>query len=356
MAQGDFSASYLGDILVKQQEMWANPRSLNQLNEYTETAQAILSNQMVRWLPIMENGRKCIGVKATWLKDCDDTVTDCSSGNNLSNCDISGHEIESDSKLYPENLCIRDSFKVMDDECKDQYEAQEKIAFAMIRSKQKIQKKLNTKIISFLDANITANLFTGTYGDIDGTETYFAPSYWTQDIIAEFDLTNVMNKIRTPIVLNGSNLRTAVFNAQFNQLNSDQKDQAAKFGHMKMYWDLLNIDTTVGSKATYLVDAGGVGFFNLNNYMNTAPEQTNDNQNSVVWHETSPNLSYMNGNAEQPLKFDITMLRKCTVIGSQRLWGYHYEVQLRGGLHLGPPGCGGATDTGILKIINGTAP
>lgn len=358
MAAGDFSASYLGDILVKQQEMWANPRSLNQLNEYTETARAVLTNQMVRWNPVLTDGKKCIGVNATWLKDCDDTVTDCSSGNNLANCDITGNEIESVKKLYQENLCIRNTFVVNDDECKDTYDAMEKVAFAMIRAKQKIQKKLNEKVIAFLDANIMANAFTGTYGTIHGgtTSTYFAANYWTQDLVAELDLTAVMNKLRTPLILHGTNLRTAFFNANFNQLNDNQKDQIAKFQHFNMFWDVMNIDTQLAKKVTFLFDAGGLGFFCRNNYDNVAPVNMNDNQNTHVWYETSPNLTWRNGTSDEPLKFDVTMLRKCIVNGSQRRWGYHYEVQLRGGLHLGPPGCGGATDTGILKFVNGAAP
>ncbi len=356
MAAGDFSASLLGDILVKQQEMWQNPRTLNAFNEPTETAKALMENQLVSWKPIMEDGNKCIGHKAIWLKDTSDTVTDCSSGNALANCDISGAQIESDGKLFPENLCLRDSFSILDDQCKDAFDLADKTAFRMLRSKTKLQKALNAKFIAFLEANLMANAFAGTYGTIHGgtTATYFASQYWTQDIVAELDLTAVINKVRTPIIINGTNLRSAFFNSGFNRLNDNQKDQFAKFSHFNMFWDVMNIDGAVSAKATYLVDAGMVGFFNSNAYNNTAPVLMNDDKNTHVWHETSPNLAYRDGSDSKPLRFDVTMLRKCTTVGNRRKWGYHYEVQLTGGLHLGPTNT--STDKGILKFVNGTAP
>lgn len=351
MAAGDFTASQLGDVIKRQNEMWLDSRVNNVFDQPIETARVILGNQRVKWDPLMDNARNCIGQKVVWLKNSDTTVGDAQNAT----CDITGPELESDSKLYTPNVTLDRKFSVLDNQCKDLFDVNDKIAYGMMMAKTLILTQLNLKVIALLEANLMINTApqAGTW-HLGTMATYYASGVWNQDIIAELNLAAVMNKINAPIIVNGTNLYNAYFNSTYNVLNDNQKDQVAKFKHFNMYWDPRNIDSTVGSKATYVIDPGVLGFFNQTEYMNSTPEWRKDDKNTFTWSEDIPQLSYVDGGVVKNVKVDVRMQRKCSVNGSKLDFGYFFHVVLRGGLVTAPLYVAG--DKGILKFINGTAP
>lgn len=351
MAAGSFSASLLGDIIRKQEEMWKNSRVNNNFDQPIETARVILANQQVAWDPIMNNARKCIGQKVVWLKQSDSTIGDGATAS----CTIAGTEIESDSKTYAPNLILNREFKVLDDQCKDIFEVQDKIAYQMMWAKTLLLSAFNVKVIALLEANLMANVApqSGTY-NATTKATYYTSGYWNQDLIAELNLSAIMNKINNPIILNGTNLYNAYFNSQYNVRNDNQKDQVAKFNHFNMYWDPRNIDSTVGAKATYVIDTGVLGFFNQNEYNTLVPYWNEDDKNTFTWREDLPGLSYMDNGVMKNCAVDVRMQRRCAANGSNLAFGYYFDVIFRGGLVTAPLNV--STDKGILKFINGVDP
>lgn len=348
MAAGDFTLSEMPDVLIKIDELFADPRNKRELEHPLESAKSVLENQMVSFLPVMV-GNKCVGIKAAWLKSCNETVDTCAN-TALADCDIGGVQIESDQKDFTVNNCLRNSFAVYDDQCKDKFDVAEKMAYAFAVKTLEIEKMLNNTIISYLSAQATANLYTGTYGSIVATQTGFDADQYVPDLLAEMDITADFNDIRNPILLSGTLLKNAVYNAGFNNLNDDQKDQIAKFNAWNLYFDPRNIDTTQGEPTMFMFDAGSLAFFSKNEFDNLAPMNMMDGSNTHVFRMPSRRLQYRDGNAMKPVTFDVYTQKKCTVTASGvRRWGTHVEIILNFGLHVGPLDCNDGS--GILEFV-----
>lgn len=349
MAAGDYSASALPDILLKIDELFADPRSARELQHPLESAKAVLENQMVRFIPTML-GDKCTGVNAAWLKSCADTSVGCDGDDLLSDCEITGDELESDSKAFPDNFCYRDRFAVMDIDCKDKFEFDEKMAYGFATKTLQLEKNLNNAIITFLGANASANLYTNTLGTIQvGGETDYKPEqYVPETLFADLDLTAIFNEINNPILLSGTLMRNAFYNAGFNNLNMDQKDQKAQFDAWNLYFDPRSVDSVAGEQAMYMFDAGAMAFWCKNEFTNLAPNNQMDPANTHTFALPSRHLMYRDGNAMKKVMFDVYTQRKCVISNGLRKWGTHVEIQLRGGLHLGPLDCN--SGSGILEF------
>ena len=136
MAAGDFSASQMPLVLLKQTRIFLGGARVNsQRNDSRlQTVKAVLENQTARPIPVM-TGRECTGVKITWLKACDESVVDCADGGFTAVCDITGPEIESVAETLPNNLCLSKSFTVTDDECNDLFTYEDKMAEALLNAK-----------------------------------------------------------------------------------------------------------------------------------------------------------------------------------------------------------------------------
>lgn len=358
MAAGDFSASQMPDVLVRATEMWADPRTKYELKPIVKTAKSVLANQLVGFDPIMK-GNKCIAVSAAWLKSCSDTVTDLTA-TTIASCTLTGAELESAKLTYNPTLNFVKGFTVWDDECKDEFEWRDKMAFGFLKAKASLRKQLNASTLAFLFANRTQNLYTGGTGNIvtaGSQHTEFDAAYWTPDLIAEFDITREVNQMsESSYLLSSTNLRSAYFNAQYNAANADQKDEALKLGHYPIYFDSVNVDAATSAKSTFLVDPSALGFFHWNQYDNTAPQNMNDPSNTHVWKMPDDEIIYMDGTTAVPLEYDVEMQAVCKVdengVGVRygRRYGMVANVYLRGGLILGPGDCAGGK--GIIEFRN----
>lgn len=358
MAAGDFTASAMPDIVVRATEMWADPRTKYELMPDTGSAKAVLSSQLAQFEPVMR-GAKCIGVSAAWLKSCVDTVTDLTSSA-LTDCVLTGNEFESAKLTYAPTINSSYGFTVYDDECKDLYEWTEKMAFGILKSKAALRKDLNSKVLAFLFANRTQNLYTGTTGTIvtaGSQHTEFDAAYWTPDLIAEFDITRTFNQMSdNSYFISGTNLKNAQFNAMYNSANADQKDEILKLGHFPLYFDVRNVDAATSAKSTFMVDPSALAFFAWNQFSNTAPENTLDPYNTHTYQDSDPEIMYRNGNSMVPLTYDVEMQRVCkrdsasAGIRHGHRWGWVVNYFLRGGLILGPGDCAGGK--GIIEFRN----
>lgn len=353
---GDFSASQLPDVVVKQSEIWADPVQRRIYDQPVNSAKAVMENQNVRFEPLVsKDTNNCIGVKVVWLNVCDGEVIDMSDENNhLENCNVTGEETFSESLVTEPNVFLKRTFFVSDARCKDAFAAQQIIAELMLRNKQMLEVEFNKKVIATLAANAMANADIDSTGMINGTVTeYPAEKFQTPELMAEFALAAERNKIKNPIALSGSNFYHAVFNSQYNRLDDDKRNEAAKFGTLNWYWDTLHLDQLLNpARSTFVFDSGGIAVYGLNNYQSLNP--TDIKADLWGWKEPTNNLRYRDGGREVPLYVDVTMQRSCDVRnGRDRVNGWAFELQLRAAIALGPEGCDG--ETGILQFnrING---
>jgi hypothetical protein len=353
---GDFSAAQLSQIVVAANTMWEDPRQARDLMEPIEVLRSIAENQKVSFNPVLVNN-SCQGFKVAWLKRCGVDAVDCSAEAASAGCELEGDEIDADDKTYTSTGCFTDSFTVWDDDCKGLFDFEQKVAFGSLKAMQNIKKKLNTAALAFLNANKHDNSHIVTGGtNSAGNGTYFASGSWTPELISVFAEIAMMNRIKNPVFVSGTNLWGVNFNANYNFSNSDQKDQLLKMRHFKdWYWDPETVDVTLAKKATLMFDAGAVGFFTKNEFSNMAPREVDTKNGTVVYAMPDKELAYMNGGSATPLMYDVYTQPVCkTAAKGVQKYGRVFKFMIQYGFILSPEQCN--DNTGIIEFVNGTAP
>src|SRR5690606_10057660 len=238
----------------------------------------VLERQAVTFDPILM-GDQCVGYKAAWLK-ASVSVTDNSDGeSDLDACDMQGTEIESDNATYAPNISLRTGpILVKDDECKDMFDMQEKIARAMLTAKTELKKSLTQTLLTWLNANASASDYTIAYGAIhhtlNGVVQEIDPTEWTSDILAEFNLHAQYHKLNNPYILTGRNLYKDFWLTPFRtDFGNDAAQGVYTQGPYDLIFDPRNIDVFNSVDRTYFIDAGALGFFVKNYNSSTTPEQ-----------------------------------------------------------------------------------
>lgn len=355
MAAGDFSNSQMYPIIEAASRMWDNSRHLiDQISEI-ESVRAIAENQRVNLNPVLING-SCVGYEIAWLKGTDITAAVIGDMSD-EDCKLTGPELESVKKTYGNTVGRHAEFTVWDDECKGVIEYAEKIAEGLMIAMKKIKDAINGEAVAFLNANLQANGYTTGVGTVSGTSTFIDPTLWNADIIGQLALIAQMNRISDVVTLTGTNLWVPMFNAPFNALNMDQKDQLAKLSYYKRWYaDPFTVDQVVGSPATFLWDRGAIAFYTKNDYQNEAPKMNNDELNTITYNIPDKDLKFLDGGQLRPARYDVNSQVLCkTMANGRKRFGRVFQL-LMNYQFISSPAPIVATQTGILKVINGTAP
>lgn len=356
MAAGDFTASYLPNMMAEIDQVFLGDRHTNA--KPVDTAQVILGRQLVDWNPFygpkgLNNGRSCIGANVVWLKNCAPEVKDCAE--DLQSCVLTGPEMESDNKLYEPNQCFDFSASVKDNKCKDLFDKATKVGKAIADGIAALDAEIQKRLIAFIVANPQDNAFTGTYGVIDGsgTPTTFTRAEWSDGrIIAELAATAEINGLHNYYGISGRNMWAEAFMARAvpaGAFNATDNQYLFSAGIFDIVFDLVNIDAANGgTPTTALVDAGAYGYFNVTDYDNDAPVPFHQGSNLSVFRVRSPRLSYNNGGTLQPVYYDVEIQEGCIVDSAtnKKTTETVVRVQHQGGLHLAPDICDDGT--GIL--------
>lgn len=364
MAEGVFTASHLPDVMVGLDSVFNGDRHKQGIIKDVSTLNAILGRQMVNWTPFYEQaglnvGRSCIGTKIAWLKDCNDTVVDCTT---LSDCNITGPQIESDSQLYQPNICFEKTGSVLDKECKDMFTKAQKIGMKMANIMAALDQELQARAITFLLANVQENRYTGTTGtivsddgetgEINEATTTWPAEEWTTELIAEFVATAEANDFYNYYLLTGKNFWKESFVAKYKENCCNTDALVTENGPIDIFFDLKNIDqANGGTRTTLLVDAGAYGYFNVTDYANESPMPFVQGGNLNVWRVPSQRLRYNNGGVLTPVYYDFEIQESCMIddTRNKKYVGTAIKGVHQGGLVLAPPTCN-ANDTGILSF------
>lgn len=346
MAAGDFTASYLADIQLKQDKMFANGRQTKELSYPLDALNTILNRQRVEFDPILKGG-SCIAVNAHWLKDCSEE--DDSSATDIE-CEIVGAPIESDSQEYKPNIALVERFSVTDDECRDAFAAAEKIAYRMTTSKVKLAKRLSETLIAALGAGATAStyvpdIFTDNAGVLE-----FDPVNIGPDMLADIALVAAVNRLESVFMIWGTKFWQSNYNAMFEKLNDDQRDRIAKFQAFDMTWDPINMISLGIENKGLLVEGGAYGFYNQNDFMSDVPVELKSDM--FTWREPLFNITHANGSRSEQIYIDVRMTRDCIIMEKTHRnvpkRGQQFELVLSGGFHLAPTDCVGGQ--GIIEF------
>lgn len=336
--------------------MWADARNTRDLISQSDSLRAVAENQRVTLNPILINN-SCRGYEVAWLTRCGKEAESCDDTAASESCDLSGDELSSAKATYEVTNCVHDSFTVWDDDCNGLFSYEEKVARGFMECEKNITAALNKAAISFLGASDQDSVFAPGNGIIvPGVGTYYPEAEWDVSLMKHFAAVAMHNYIADPILLSGNNLWGAQFDARYNFLNDDQRDQAAKLGHFRnWYWDPINLDVTLGTDSTIMFDAGAVAFLTKHEYQNAAPMNMQDSKNTFVNSMPAMNLTYRDGNGSKPVMFDVLSQVVCkTLAGGILKFGRVFKVICRYEFLLSPEDCAG--NSGIIQFIKGVAP
>ena len=348
----DFQITALPDIKIRLDRMFTASR-VNRDNGSVmpESFKSIAENQKIDSTPIMAAG-KCQGVKLWWVKpSCGDVA--CEGDMSMDLCDF---DADPTMTLEEQDVEITgfcdDKFGIPADVCEDSniIKFADKYAFELSEVFKRYENKINKLAIGFLNANFDDNDFvSGNMVNTPGTGTIIDPMYWNAALMANLQQVAMMNRIDMPILLNGTNLWTDIWNSQFGKCCGDQGNMTKFESFKNWYWDSFNLDQTLGEKATFLWDAGSLAVLNQYYYMSPTPQELTADKH--VYHIPHPTLRYRDGNTLKPMMIDVTRIRKCTTTSKGYAdANYVWHFRMRFEFLTSPVGCGGKIP--LFKFLN----
>jgi hypothetical protein len=336
MAAGDFSASVWPEVQVKALEMWESPRLRQKVERPVEAAKGFLENQLVQFDPVL-SGRECIGVKATWLKDCDFDVIEDS--NTAWDCDIAGTEAESDSEIYSQNLNFYKTFRVDDGNCDNQYTYADKVAYLFEKNKSAMDQALRDKILAALVAAAEGSDHANAIGQVEGTVTEILATDFDRgaDLLGDFRLHADMNQMSNPYFITGTNFFIGNYHAQFEALNDDQRDRLAKYNAFaNWYFDPIAFAGASLSPNTLMIDPGAAGLWHQTDTQSDEPEMMPDKDMTMKWKVDSSQLFYPDGT---PIQYEVHARHTCARSNNNLRKVTDFRIVFKGGFVSAPNIC-----------------
>jgi hypothetical protein len=335
MSAGQFTCSQLVDVQVKAEQIWADNASKKDYIANVETIKAVISEQTAQLKPELAT-EKDNQVKIAWIKDCDDSSAPCTD-----ECSVGGNEVEVACDTHTLTLCRKVGFTVKEKALRNNmFNPEEFIAKAMMRKKKTLDEWLTTQVVTYINANVGVNQYTGSKGTVSGFNTYIPASYWNAGLFSYFALVSKKNKFSDSFLLSGDNLYEAEWNAAYNKSNPDGQSDAAKFGSMRKYFDVFNIDTLLDpDKKTFLIDRGALAFVSKTYY---TPQPRDYGANvGIKYSVPSENI--------EGVSYDVTYKIRCL---SDEIY-HDYSLQTKAGIFINPKGCN-LNNTGIISFTCGT--
>ena len=306
--------------------------------------QAILAHQSPEIIERFE-GQECIEAKVVALRACDNDIE----GAATINCDIpDATELGSESLVLAKELLVNPvRFTIKEKECHNAFTWDERMAYNMTKSKTLLEIALTKRLVTLAATTAdtpSTSWFEKTTGTVVGnsfdvTTANFAPELYA-DLLYASQITD-MNDI---IVVNGVNFYHDTFLNQFKGIACCDNDSVLSGAPYEVFFDLKNMDSTLGAKVTMAIDKNALLFWSSPNFTNTAPELKTDD--IYVWRDMLPRLKYMANGAMQDIYIDVRAQKKC--IDGSRNTQWNFELTLWGAITANLANCDDRQ--GIIKV------
>lgn len=353
MARGDFSATALGRINARLNTLFQGERYNEQLNKPYDALRAMLERQTASFSAITV-GSECRGVKATYLKDCDDTILD-NVEDVITECAIVGKRVESVSVNFDINDQLMDGVTVYDDECdNNDVKAEEKTAFGLAKLFAKFRVALETRAIAFLDANGTdfngVSVDYGTVGALDTTNIEFSGAAWTPAIVGQLQWLADQYGVYDAFLLDGGNLWLSEWENKYRTNGCCTVDSLAGKA-IDLVYATKTLRQATGKKSTMIIDPNAYAFWSRNYYQSTAPVPMQDEYNTFVWKTPLPGVTFGSGGNQEQVYVDMMRQRQCEINAGQHRWKTVWMAKLHFVFNQGPDICG-TGETGVIHTVN----
>lgn len=328
--------SALAEIKLKAEEMWAGGQFATQYQVQAESVKAIRAEQTAIIEELNGSPEKDYQVAVNWMDNCAAVDAACPADM----CDFTGAAVNTQRKVYTLGLCRTASFSVDENDVAGSiYGKDEVVVKTTLHRMKLLDEYLAKQSLIFLNANAGTNLAPGTY-------TYDAPTKTTQIPSAEYKSTIVpvwekmaiQNRIGNPYLIDNGELFVDNRNAQFNAGNGEGKGDAARYGAVRMYFDMFNFTAAgVTPDDTFMVSKDAVAL-HTRNFNPSAPTAYDlENGKQIRYTMASNNIPGVN--------YDVYYKQKC----SGKRISHHWMFALTAGFFLNPEGCA-TGNNGILSF------
>jgi len=331
---GVFSETDLLEIMIKAEALGLDEKTKLQYKPNIEVLKALQTIQTAKLQPL-EDSEKDREMSVYWINTFG--IVDEA---DLEDCEFGTNKASTNKKDYALDIKRKSDFKVSEsDLISNIVDWQEIVAKAFLRADKQLAEYLALQAVANLNAFAGPNeLGTNGKGVVSGNETYIAPAYWDAKLMSYFERVAIANDFVNPILISGQNLYEPFRNAQFDAGNADGKGDANRFGSMKVYFDLRNIDSVNENQVTYMVDMGSIAMAWKTYY------------NSFISYKDEDRYKMMS-NAFTSLAYDVHYKNNC---GTNERVDHLFKLKMRAGIFNNPAGGSTEENTGVLKFVCGT--
>ena len=329
---GDFSAAQLGQAMVAADKMFKDSQLRPEFEANADVVKALKAEQTAD-VSILEDGEKDRDVKVYWVNSCATAVADCAGDD----CDLSGGELGTDSKVYSLGVCKETKFTVDELGFRNSHLSfEEVVAKGFLKADKALSEAIAAIAVSKIEAFRGTNTVTNGVGTPNaGTgDTDVASADWNERLFAYLNRVGIQNQMGNAFLLSGSNLYEDRLVSLLAEANANGKGAALLFKTLRTYFDLFNIDSVNTPKfKSYLIDRGAIAFASKH-YYSTKP----------VRYKTQDRFSVQSRNIPG-LWFDVFYTNRCSTTKILHDWMFKAKFDF----FLNPTGCD-ATRTGVLSF------
>lgn len=328
---GGFKCDDLQIIVAKMDQMWrGDSLTKQQYIADTVVAQALLENQTAT-VGVLE-GSKNTTAKVTWVNTCNIVSED-----DGDICEFGGEELTSSCEDYTVSNGKKAGFTVNETELFDKtLSAEQIIADGIMRATAQLDQEISVAAAAFLDASAGKNLYTNRNYTITNSNTVVPATAWNYTLFPYLINAAKKNRFINPFIISGQLLSESDIMAQLNGANADGKGAQNAFNAFKRYYDLFNIDSTVGSEKLFMLSGGSIAFASKTHY--TGVRQYDGWQ---VFTVNSRNLTKRDGN---PVVYEVWYKTRCA---NESVY-HDFTIRSKFDWFLNPTGCVEPLSTGIL--------
>ncbi len=326
---GVFTPSAIADVVIAEQDLLATSR-MSELSQEIVAGQALLNHQDPNVVTIGE-GSSCIGAKIYTMRSAS-----LEAANTTLACAIpAGNKAGTEALTLQKTLLTKPQrFSIDDTQCRNAVDFMKQMAYLGMKAKVGLEVALSKALVTLAGTGADtpdADWFETT-GTVSGTDYEISAANFDSDVLADLQWAGKASDMNMPIVLNGRNFFNKAILEQYASQGCCTNDAILNRNQVfDIYWDAKNVDSTLGTGSTLVIDKNSVLFWSSHVYdnmgMETMIEQGKESSDRYHFVDILPRLKYFANGALQDIYVDVRVEKGCVLDSlnvSRNAWKFEY--------------------------------
>ena len=344
------SAANYDDLVLGLGEIWT-AAPVNPKSDYPgATWQKIFNNHGMRVVNEVVVGGKCVGWKAIWLKNCDDSEATKSEESLFDGCDFpEGDDPDCEEAEYDINCRVGKAVSYSDQHCSSRFKGIDQASMQLNKAIECVRKALAKSTVDLVMANMSPNTWEGTNGCPVGGWTEFTNDQFNISLLHHIQ--NIARKhcCEDYCIVDDCNFYELYLSMMDGKCCSDESGRTTLSRFDLTFDKWLNECT--GRNSTLLITPSVFGAVNTTRYTNISPEVKKPGEGDqpaiLGWRIADPvftirETSSTGATTTRPIYYDVEYKKKCC--GRDKndnfIFRHYYYVTFTGGMWVAPMSCG----------------